>query len=1146
MIVNRLFTKRGGNPFDAFQWELRTSKVRNENGSGGVESPIIVPVGWSQTATDILAQKYARRANVPTVTRHVPEAVDGYPIPAWLQRSEPAEGTAYGAETDARCIFRRLAGAWTYHGLKQGLFGKLDQGPASRDNTLENARAFHDEVLYMLAAQIAAPASPQWFNTGLHWAYGIEGDDSGQWAFDSWPKEKDQGDGSRFRAYRVHDGFSRPQSHACFIQSVDDSLVDAGGIMDLATSEARVFKYGGGSGTNFSPLRGEGEPLTGGGVSSGMASWLRTLDRSAGAIKSGGTTRRAAKMIVVDLDHPDIERYIGWKEEEENKVAALVAGAALVRRHTAAILKAAKESGLPHVKEDKTTSKVEEAARLARAEGVPAVYVKKAVDAGREGMDDLPLPSLDTDFNGQAYQTVSGQNANNTVRVSDGQMMKLLRDEPVPLFWRTELRKAKRDGREPQPCRLVSGGRLWGQIIDAAWSSADPGLHFSTTINEWNTCPNDGEIVASNPCSEYFWLDNTGCNLASVNAVKFHLRDGAEPFDVKGYTHACSVWALVLEITAGMASFPTKVIAEGTAKYRTMGLGYCNVGALLMRLGIPYDSNAGRGWIGALTALMHFSAGIRSAECASAVGTFPRFDANREEMLRVVENHVTATYPTGAFLGLSKEPHRLTDYVVPAFLLKAAQEAGAECLTKGRKHGYRNAQWTLCAPTGTIGLLMDADTTGIEPDFALVKFKKLAGGGYFKLTNQSVPVALDALGYGAEEIADIQRYMLGVPKLSAAPHDFVSRLKLAGYDDDALARLEEALPTCVDVRMLVPKAIREAAKLTREQMAEINEALCGTMTVEGAPHLKDEHLAVFDCANKCGAKGRRSLSPFSHLYVMAAAQPFLSGAISKTVNLPKEATRAMVRAVYEESWQLALKAVSLFRDGSKLSQPLMSGGGDEEESEAVVAAARIAERVVYRYIAKRRKLPNRRNGYTQKVRIGGHGLFLRTGEYTDGTLGEVFIDLSKTGATLRSWANCFAIAVSLGLQHGVPLEEFVEAFVGVRFDPAGMIQGHPSIRSGTSIVDFVFRELAVNYLGRNEFKQAEEEDAPQAEPEWFAEGEEEAPVKAEKTSGVGLALKAARMKGYEGEACPQCGMFTLVRSGACLKCDDCGATTGCG
>jgi ribonucleoside-diphosphate reductase alpha chain len=1145
MMVNRLFTKRGGDPLALFKWELRSSRIRNEDGSGGKESPITVPVGWSQTATDVLAQKYARRAGVPVVTKHVPETVDGHPIPTWLQRSEAAEGTPYGSENDARCIFRRLAGAWTYHGLKQGLFGKLDQGPASRDNTLENARAFHDEVLYMLAAQIAAPASPQWFNTGLHWAYGITGDDSGQWAFDSWPKEKDQGDGSRFRAYRVHDGFSRPQSHACFIQSVADALVDHGGIMDLATSEARVFKYGGGSGTNFSTLRGEGEPLSGGGVSSGMLSWLRTLDRSAGAVKSGGTTRRAAKMIVVDLDHPDIERYVGWKEEEENKVAALVAGASLVRRHTAAILKAAKESGLPHLAESKTTPQVEEAARLARIEGVPPVYVRKAIDAGREGMEELPLPVLDTDFNGQAYQTVSGQNANNTVRVSDEQMLKMLRDEAVPLYWRTEKRKARRDGRDPQPCKLIAGGHLWNQIIDAAWSSADPGLHFSTTINEWNTCPNDGEIVASNPCSEYFWLDNTGCNLASVNAVKFHLKGEPVPFDVKGYTHACSVWALVLEITAGMASFPTQAIAEGTAKYRTIGLGYCNVGALLMRLGIPYDSNAGRGWIGALTALMHFSAGVRSAECASAVGTFPRFDANREEMLRVVENHVTATYPTGAFLGLSKEPHRLTDYAVPPFLLQAAQEAGAECLAKGRKHGYRNSQWTLCAPTGTIGLLMDADTTGIEPDFALVKFKKLAGGGYLKLTNQSVPVALEALGYSGEQIDDIQRYMLGVPKLANAPHDLTGRLRKAGYDDDALARLEESLPTCVDVRMLLPKKVRELAGLTRDEMADINVALCGTMTVEGAPHIREEHLAVFDCANKCGATGKRSLQPFSHLYVMAAAQPFLSGAISKTVNLPKEATRAMVRAVYEESWRLALKAVALFRDGSKLSQPLMSGGGDEEEGEAVVQAARVAERIIYRYIAKRRKLPDRRYGYTQKVRIGGHGLFVRTGEYEDGTLGEVFVDLSKTGATLRSWANCFAIAVSLGLQHGVPLEEFVEAFVGVRFDPAGMVQGHPTIRSGTSIVDFIFRELAVNYLGRNEFKQAEDDGKPQPEPEWVEEDAPQ-PVRAEKASGVGMALRAARMKGYEGEACPACGMFTLVRSGACLKCDDCGATTGCG
>jgi ribonucleoside-diphosphate reductase alpha chain len=1239
MRISRLYTRDGQDAFAGLTFTPRTSRIVNPNGSVVFEmKEVMVPEGWSQVAVDILAQKYFRRAGVPSELARVPE--DG--VPEWLQHSVPAAGSTLGGETDSRQVFRRLAGCWTYWGWKGGYF-----------TSEADAKAFFDEVCYMLATQMAAPNSPQWFNTGLHWAYGIEGPPQGHYFVNPLSGEME----------RSTSAYERPAPHACFIQSVEDDLVNDGGIMDLWVREARIFKYGSGTGSNFSALRGEGEPLSGGGKSSGLMSFLKIGDRAAGAIKSGGTTRRAAKMVVLDLDHPDVEDFVNWKVVEEQKVAALVQGSKLLNKHLNAILKAIHDGPDPADKfNPKRNPGLRKAILEARHALVPENYIARVVQLAHQGFTSLEVEEYDTDWNSKAYYTVSGQNSNNSVRITNQFMKAAHEDGEWSLIWRTEKEKAQREDREPKPARTLKARELWDEIAFAAWSCADPGVQFDTTINEWHTCPGDGRINASNPCSEYLFLDDTACNLASLNLLKFFDTVGGK-FDVDSYVHANRLWTLILEISVYMAQFPSKPVAQKSYDFRTLGLGYANLGALLMVQGIPYDSHEGRAQAGALTSIMHCVAYATSAEMAAEIGPFPRHEPNKEAMLRVVRNHRRAAYnePPHAYEGLSVTPVGIAPLYCPQYLLQAARREADRMLELGERHGYRNAQVTVIAPTGTIGLVMDCDTTGIEPDFALVKFKKLAGGGYFKIINQSVPPALARLGYTPKQVEDIVRYCRGAGTLVGCPHINPASLRAKGFTDEALVKLEAAMSGAFEIQFafnrwtLGDDFLRDKLGIrpelyespsfdllghlgfTKAQIAEASEYVCGTMTIEGAPHLRAEHLPVFDCANKCGKKGKRFLSAESHIRMMAAAQPFISGAISKTINMPHDATVEDVKKAYELSWSLMLKANALYRDGSKLSQPLNSvSDAPELETLAAVAeeapaptpavavpaqqapAVKIAEKIVHRYIARRRRLPDRRAGYTQKARIGNHKVYLRTGEYEDGALGEIFIDMHKEGAAFRSMTNCFAIAVSLGLQHGVPLEEFVDAFVFTRFEPNGIVSGNPHIKMATSIIDYIFRELAVTYLGRYDLAHVEPEslrgdalhrDEPDYEGEEIvaerivdskgggsrrlavpksahvdptstgpANGGDGAAAKpkngtsvkpmsggyaatpaapsptkpapaAATASAAGMLLadriKQARAKGYEGDPCSSCGQLTLVRSGACAKCDTCGETSGC-
>ncbi|WP_137156180.1 vitamin B12-dependent ribonucleotide reductase [Rhizobium sp. FKL33] len=1090
MRIERNFTEAGKSAYDAIAFRTATSEIRNPDGSVVFRlADIHVPEQFSQVAADILAQKYFRKAGVPKALKKVEENN----VPSWLWRSEAdtaalaklPKDEQYGSETDARQVFDRLAGTWTYWGWKGGYF-----------SSEEDALTFRDELAYMLATQRVAPNSPQWFNTGLHWAYGIDGPGQGHFYVDPFTG----------KLVKSKSAYEHPQPHACFIQSVEDDLVNEGGIMDLWVREARLFKYGSGTGSNFSSLRGEGEKLSGGGKSSGLMSFLKIGDRAAGAIKSGGTTRRAAKMVVVDIDHPDIEAYIDWKVKEEQKVAALVTGSKIVAKHLKAIMKACVncEADNDACYDPKQNPALKREIKAAKAALVPENYVQRVIQFARQGYKDMEFKTYDTDWDSEAYLTVAGQNSNNSVSIKDDFLRAVERDD----VWNLTARK---DGKV---VKTLKARDLWESISYAAWASADPGLHFNTTMNDWHTSPAAGPIRASNPCSEYMFLDDTACNLASLNLMMF--KDQATGrIDIAAYEHAVRLWTVVLEISVMMAQFPSKRIAELSYEYRTLGLGYANIGGLLMSSGIPYDSKEGRAIAGALTAIMTGVCYATSAEMASELGPFPMFAPNRDNMLRVIRNHRRAALgQTSGYEKLAVDPVALIHGDCPdQDLVTHATAAWDKALELGEQHGYRNAQVSVIAPTGTIGLVMDCDTTGIEPDFALVKFKKLAGGGYFKIINRAVPEALRSLGYTESQIAEIEAYAVGHGNINQAPGVNPGSLKAKGFTDEKIEAINAATKAAFDIKFVfnqwtlgadflrslgvsdeemnaIDFNLLDRLGFSKKDIEAANIHVCGAMTLEGAPFLKKEHLPVFDCANPCGKIGKRYLSVESHIRMMAAAQPFISGAISKTINMPNDATVEDCKSAYMLSWKLGLKANALYRDGSKLSQPLNASLIEDEDDEdaleellqapaaaaAVTVTEKIVERVVERLVREREKLPNRRQGYTQKAVIGGHKVYLRTGEFGDGRLGEIFIDMHKEGAAFRAMMNNFAIAISLGLQYGVPLEEYVEAFTFTKFEPAGIVQGNDAIKNATSILDYVFRELAVSYLNRHDLAHVDTSD----------------------------------------------------------------------
>ena len=1101
LSVQRMFTTPGSDPLEELQYEKRNSRIANTDGSVVFEMDgAEIPMEWSQVATDIMVSKYFRKAGVPQFN----DAGD-------LERDEKGE-VVTGPERSAKQVVRRLAGCWRHWGQQYGYF-----------ETAQDAQAFEDELSYMLIHQMAAPNSPQWFNTGLNYSYNIKGPAQGHYYC-----EPETGE-----VKKSEDAYTHPQPHACFILSVEDDMVNDGGIMDLWVREARLFKFGSGTGTNFSDLRGKGELLSGGGQSSGLMSFLKIGDRAAGAIKSGGTTRRAAKMVCLNLDHPDIEEFIDWKVNEEKKVAAM------------------SEAG------------------------------------------------YDTDFNGEAYQTVSGQNSNNSVRIAHEFFEQVEKDADWNLYWRTELRKAKKEGREPESCKTLRARDMWDKIGYAAWACADPGVQYDTTINDWHTCQVDGPIKSSNPCSEYMFLDNTACNLASVNLLKFY-DDEHGTFEVDRFQHAVRLWTIVLEISVLMAQFPGKEIAKLSYEFRTLGLGYANIGAMFMRMGIPYHSEKAQAICGAITAIMTGESYATSAEMAKHLGAFPGYERNKEHMLRVIKNHRRAAYdaPTSEYEDLHITPVGIDQNYCPQDLLVSAKECWDRALATGEQHGYRNAQSTVIAPTGTIGLLMDCDTTGVEPDFALVKFKKLAGGGYMKIANQSVPVALESLGYTDSEVTDIMRYLMGSLSLEGAPHINRETLKEKGFTDQDIANIEKNLPQVFEMQFAFNKWIlgeetmqrlgiteEESADLdfnmltelgfTEDQIEEANLAVCGHMTIEGAPHIKPEDLPVFDCANRCGKLGKRFIDAEGHIRMMASSQPFISGALSKTINLPNEATVEDMKNAYFLSWKLGLKANALYRDGCKLSQPLSSTSDKKKEDSDVEVEREIVERVVVKEVPRRRKLPDERMSITHKFSVAGHEGYLHVGLYENGAPGELFIKMSKEGSTLSGVMDTLALSISMNLQYGVPLEVLCKKLVHTRFEPMGMTM-NKEIPMVKSLMDYFGRWLALKFLTKEEAMMHHNKDlvekayaegtkskdafamrlpvvdegtevpAEVGSPSLFTEEKSEEPTEeVAQTSVETTKLDIAKQQGFTGSICTGCGSTKMKRNGSCEICLDCGATSGC-
>ncbi len=1155
MNIPRRFTKSGGSPYSQFEYTRRASVLRNPDGSlvFNMEN-IEVPSHWSQVATDILAQKYFRKAGVPLVDEQ------GNPVLDEKGKQKT------GSENNLRQVVHRLAGCWRHWGEKYGYF-----------DTAEDAQAFYDEIAYTLLKQMTAPNSPQWFNTGLNYAYGITGKPQGHYYVSP----------ETGKLTQSTDSYTHPQPHACFIQSVDDDLVNEGGIFDLITREARIFKFGSGTGSNFSNLRSSGEKLSGGGASSGLMSFLKIFDRAAGAIKSGGTTRRAAKMVIVNIDHPDIEAFIEWKAKEEEKVAALVAGSKINATFLQAILDEAVAGG----SDRKTNQRLNSLIQRALHRGVPLNYIQRTLTLLDQGFTTLDFDTFDTHYESEAYITVSGQNSNNSVRVTNDFMKAVIEDGTWDLKWRTK----------PGIAKTVKARDLWAKINMSAWKSADPGLQFDTTINEWHTCPADGRINGSNPCSEYMFLDDTACNLASLNLTHFVDENGK--FLVEDFRHATRLWTIVLEISVLMAQFPSKQIAKLSYDFRTLGLGYANLGTILMTDGIPYDSPKALAMAGAITALMTGESYATSAELARDVKPFPSYEKNKDAMLRVMRNHRRAAYnaPVSEYENLSIPPVGINPEFCPAELLKAAQNSWDKAIELGEKHGYRNAQVTVIAPTGTIGLVMDCDTTGIEPDFAVVKFKKLAGGGYFKIVNQSVRRALVNLGYNNQQIDDIEKYCKGRGTFVGCSTINRQKLKEKGFIDEKIDVIEKQLDNVFDIKFAFNKwalgdEFCHSLGFTDEQLNDFsfdmlrqlgfskedieiaNDYVCGTMMIEGAPYLKDEHLPIFDCANKCGRKGQRYIQYMAHVRMMAAAQPFISGAISKTVNMPADASVEDVGSVYMESWKLMVKAIALYRDGSKLSQPLNSSNdadldevimlGDEDTLDETIGPKEVQERIVERvyHRAERRRLPKKRKGHVREAYVGGHKVFLRTGEFEDGTLGEIFIDMYKEGASFKGLMNCFAVLASKALQYGIPLDELVDSFTFTRFEPAGPVQGHESIKNSTSVLDYIFRSLGYDYLNRTDFVHVHAVDEVTAKPPVTLPKGHQPKVEesvnlaldfadsaraSAKLPGAGVAngsltkIYEAKTKGYTGEQCSNCSSMRVKRNGSCTVCEDCGTTSGC-
>ncbi len=1068
--IPRYFTKEGVNPFEMFTYRKRSSLIKNPDGSIVFSMDNVeVPDFWTQLATDILAQKYFRKAGIPQLD----------------EKNQPRKDEngklLTGSENSIKQVAHRIAGCWRYWGEKHGYFAsELD------------AQVFYEEMVYMIINQTAAPNSPQWFNTGLNWAYGITGPAQGHSYVDP---DTEKSEYSK-------DAYTRMQPHACFVQSIKDDLVGEGGIFSLLTREARVFKYGSGTGSNFSALRGKGESLAGGGSSSGLMSFLKIFDAAAGSIKSGGTTRRAAKMVCLDLDHPEIEDFIWWKVREEEKVADLVTGSRILKEKLQEVIKLAKNKDKPFEDEE-----ILKSLKKAADSKIPINYLIRALNLAQQGYD-LPLKEFDTHYESEAYVTVSGQNSNNSIRIPNSFFTALENGKEWQL-------KARITGKT---MKTISAEKLWDDIGYCAWASADPGVQYDSTINEWHTCPEDGRINASNPCSEFMFIDDTACNLASINLVKLYHENRAE-FDIKGYTHTIRLWTIALEISVLMAHFPSPEMAIKSHEFRALGLGFANIGTLLMLQSVPYDSEKSRAIAGALAAILTGEAYAVSAELANVLGVFKHYKKNQEQMLKVIRNHRRAAYNEAedSYENLTIKPKALDQKICPQDLLQTARQAWDKALALGEKYGYRNAQVTVMAPTGTIALVMDCDTTGIEPDYSLIKYKKLAGGGFFKIVNNSVPKSLQRLGYNESQTKDIVFYCLGHGTFEGSP--FINRetLKKRGLTEEQINRVENELRNAMDIRLVFnsfnlgesfyhekvsgSEDFLKAIGFREEEIEAANEYICGTMTIEGAPFLKEEHYAIFDCANKCGKKGQRYIHPYGHLKMVSAVQSFISGAISKTINMPQDWTIEQIKKAYYDAWKMMIKGVALYRDGCKLSQPLNSTLEDNPELKKILEESKDYHEDDLKATSYIKK----------KVNVGKKRLML-TGTVKENKLKEVNVEMEDLTLPQEVIINALTNTINLSLNNGVGHSQIAEQSLNIK--------GHPLIE-----------ELSIFLQEFDEFQKP------------FKKKINDKKI----TEGKVIKDKIGQEddRNLEEIACSFCGAVQLRPNGTCMLCEVCGETTGC-
>ncbi len=1048
MRISRFYTADLSEPYEGITFSSTSVDVRNADGSGAFAfDDIVVPAHWSGLAADILVRKYFRKSGVPTALRRVPE--EG--VPAWLWRHEPdqdvlkdkPEADRFGGEQDARQVFDRLGGFWTYWGWKGGYFDSED-----------DARVFYDETRRMLALQVFAPNSPQWFNSGLHWAYGVDQSGDGYAIADSGTGE----------ASDAPLAYERSFIHSCFIQSIKDDLVRDGGVIDLIADEAKIAKFGAGTGANFSALRGSNEPLSSGGLSSGLLTALQASDRAAALVSSKGSTRQPSKMVIVDADHPEVLDYIHWKVVEERKVAALASGSRVCNRYLKTVFDACEgpESGRSLDDEIRENGHLRLAVGSARVHGVPDNAILSVIELALHGGSWTTFEEYTADWDSAAYHSVSGQRSNNSIRVSDAFLDAVEADADWDLVNRTTDKVA----------RTIKARNLWDNIAEAAWSSADPGVQFDTTINEWHTCPVTGRINGSNSCSEFLFLDDTATTLACIN-LRAMAKSGLD-VDLAAFEHSVKLVTLLMEISVSAALYPSHEIAEKNDAYRPLGVGFTNLGGTLMAAGVPYDSDQGRAFCGGVTALLTGLTYATSAEIASDVGAFRGFAKNRDDMLRVIRNHRRAAHGhTDGYENLSRTPAMPLGEpgATSQPLVDAARKAWDRALSLGERHGFRNAQASVIAPTGTTSLVLDCDTMGIEPDYALVKHKTLAGGGYLVIVNRCVPEALRSLGYSQTEIDSICRYVVGDRTLRSAPYMHHEQLKARGFTEQLITAAERALKTASSIEnALCPTKLgvtfcAQALGLSEEELVQpdfsmvrhlgfsalevrgANDHCFGRGTLEGAPGLNPRHLPVFDCSVPCGASGTRSLSVESHLTMMAAAQPFISGAISKTVNMPSNSTIGACRDTFSTAAELGLKAVALYRDGSKLSQPLTSAAAlagnsldhTHQQQGNLNEDEQVAQRIVAAWLSTLSgdnngsqigKNPNRVVNTPSLAALDGLSL-----------LDEAELEaLSGSGGPAQSLVRILATSIALGLRHGAPISEYETLFDG-RLETSDGMQG---------------------------------------------------------------------------------------------------------